>query len=225
MGYAEAANLAVNQTLVRSINTSIVALLPVGAILYVGAVQLGSGSLKDLALALFVGMAAGLYSSVFIATPLLAHMKAGETAVQQAERRARARQRAMADRYHAVPASPSGAPAGDARPAPRVRGRRAGRGTRRPAPRPQDAVGWHRPRTVRSRRAARPVATSPRASHARSGDRSERRRRSGARRPRPPGRRRPGLPRARRGLQGHQSAAGRPRRVHRRDRGPGRGRP
>ena len=114
MGYAEAANLAVNQTLVRSINTSIVALLPVGAILYVGAVQLGSGSLKDLALALFVGMAAGLYSSVFIATPLLAHMKSGETAVQQAERRAKARQRAQTDRYHAVPASPSGG----ARPAP-----------------------------------------------------------------------------------------------------------
>ena len=80
MTYAEAANLAVNQTLVRSINTSIVALIPVGAILYVGAVQLGNGSLKDLALALFVGMAAGTYSSIFIATPLLVHMKQGETA-------------------------------------------------------------------------------------------------------------------------------------------------
>ena len=68
--YAEPANLAVNQTLVRSINTSIVALLPVGAILYVGVVTLGSGALKDLALALFVGMAAGAYSSIFIATPL-----------------------------------------------------------------------------------------------------------------------------------------------------------
>ena len=75
MTYAEAANLAVNQTLVRSINTSIVALIPVGAILYVGVFQLGSGSLKDLALALFVGMAVGLYSSVFIATPLLVHLK------------------------------------------------------------------------------------------------------------------------------------------------------
>ena len=104
MGYAQAANLAINQTLVRSINTSIVALIPVGSILYVGAVQLGSGSLKDLALALFVGMAAGAYSSIFIATPLLAHMKAGETEVQQAERRAKARQRAMADRYSSVSA-------------------------------------------------------------------------------------------------------------------------
>ena len=73
--YAELANLAVNQTLVRSINTSIVALLPVGAILYVGVVTLGSGALKDLALALFVGMAAGAYSSIFIATPLAVQLK------------------------------------------------------------------------------------------------------------------------------------------------------
>src|SRR3954449_10508027 len=76
--FPEAANLAVNQTLVRSINTSVVALLPVGAILYVGAVQLGSGALKDLALALFVGMAAGAYSSIFIATPLLVQLKSTE---------------------------------------------------------------------------------------------------------------------------------------------------
>ncbi len=104
MTYPEAANLAVNQTLVRSINTSIVALIPVGAILYVGAVQLGTGSLKDLALALFVGMAAGTYSSVFIATPLLAHMKQGETANRQLEKRLAAKRRQLADdRYAAVP--------------------------------------------------------------------------------------------------------------------------
>ena len=86
--YAEAANLAVNQTLVRSINTSIVALIPVGCILYVGAFVLGSGSLKDLALALFVGMAAGVYSSIFIATPLLAHLKSNENEVAGREARA-----------------------------------------------------------------------------------------------------------------------------------------
>ncbi|HET8664017.1 MAG TPA: protein translocase subunit SecF [Nocardioides sp.] len=102
--YAEAANLAVNQTLVRSVNTSIVALIPVGAILYVGAFQLGSGSLKDLALALFVGMAAGAYSSIFIATPLLAHMKAREPDVQELEKRLKARRRHEADRYASVPA-------------------------------------------------------------------------------------------------------------------------
>jgi preprotein translocase subunit SecF len=104
MTYPEAANLAVNQTLVRSINTSIVALIPVGAILYVGAVQLGAGALKDLALALFVGMAAGTYSSIFIATPLLAHMKQGETANKQLEKRLAAKRRHQADdRYASVP--------------------------------------------------------------------------------------------------------------------------
>jgi preprotein translocase subunit SecF len=101
--YASAANLALNQTLVRSINTSIVALIPVGAILYVGAVQLGSSSLKDLALSLFVGMAAGTYSSVFIATPLLVHLKSTESEVVLAERRAKARERRGADRYASVP--------------------------------------------------------------------------------------------------------------------------
>ncbi len=102
--YAKAANLAVNQTLVRSINTSIVALIPVGAILYVGAVQLGASTLKDLALALFVGMAAGAYSSIFIATPLVVQLKAGETDVVQAEKRDKARQKKLeADRYASVP--------------------------------------------------------------------------------------------------------------------------
>jgi preprotein translocase subunit SecF len=72
--YSQAANLAVNQTLVRSINTSIVALLPVAAILFVGAGLLGAGTLKDLSLALFVGIAAGTYSSIFIATPFLAQL-------------------------------------------------------------------------------------------------------------------------------------------------------
>jgi len=101
--YAKAANLAVNQTLVRSINTSLVALIPVGAILYVSAVQLGASSLKDLALALFVGMAAGAYSSIFIATPLLVHLKSSESEVVLAERRAKARERRNADRYASVP--------------------------------------------------------------------------------------------------------------------------
>lgn len=68
--YAQAVNLAVNQTLVRSINTTVVALLPVGAILFVGALLLGAGTLTDIALALFVGMLAGAYSSVFLAPAL-----------------------------------------------------------------------------------------------------------------------------------------------------------
>ncbi len=101
--YAELANLAVNQTLVRSINTSIVALLPVGAILYVSVTTLGSGSLKDLSLALFVGMAAGAYSSIFIATPLAVQLKSGEKEITQQDARARARARRDADRYADVP--------------------------------------------------------------------------------------------------------------------------
>ncbi len=101
--YSELANLAVNQTLVRSINTSIVALLPVGAILYVGVVSLGTGSLKDLALALFVGMAAGAYSSIFIATPLAVQLKANEKEITQQDARAKARSRRSVDRYADVP--------------------------------------------------------------------------------------------------------------------------
>ncbi|HET8604092.1 MAG TPA: protein translocase subunit SecF [Marmoricola sp.] len=102
--YADLANLAVNQTLVRSINTSIVALLPVAALLYCGAFVLGSGDLKDLALALFVGMIAGAYSSIFIATPLLAQMKMHEKEVSEQAARAKARARRDADRYADVPA-------------------------------------------------------------------------------------------------------------------------
>ena len=102
--YAEAANLAINQTLVRSINTSIVALLPVGALLYVGIFSLGSGALKDLALALFVGMAAGAYSSIFIATPLVVQLKELEPGVRAGDARAmRHRSRKDVDRYASVP--------------------------------------------------------------------------------------------------------------------------
>ncbi|GAA4824884.1 protein translocase subunit SecF [Nocardioides caeni] len=101
--YADAANLAVNQTLVRSINTGIVALIPLGTILYFTGVQLGASSLKDLALVQFVGMAVGVYSSVVLAPRILVHMKMRETEVQLQARRARAKQRALADRYAAVP--------------------------------------------------------------------------------------------------------------------------
>jgi len=85
--YAEQANLAVNQTLVRSINTSITALLPVGAILAVSTIVLGSGPLKDLSLALFVGMAAGAFSSIFIATPLAVQLKERDELVKQHTKR------------------------------------------------------------------------------------------------------------------------------------------
>src|SRR5437763_14046016 len=69
MTYTQAANLAVNQTLVRSLNTSIIALLPVAGLLFVGAGLLGAGSLTDLARALLIGLATGPYSSILIAPP------------------------------------------------------------------------------------------------------------------------------------------------------------
>jgi preprotein translocase subunit SecF len=91
MTYSEAANLAVNQTLVRSINTSIVGLLPVASLLFVGAYVLGAGTLKDLALALFVGIGVGTYSSIFVATPVLAQLKEREPAMQALAKRVQAR--------------------------------------------------------------------------------------------------------------------------------------
>jgi preprotein translocase subunit SecF len=71
-------NLAINQTLVRSVNTSVVAVLPVGSILFIGAAILGAGTLRDIALALFIGIIAGTYSSVFIAGPLYVTLRERE---------------------------------------------------------------------------------------------------------------------------------------------------
>jgi len=85
--YSAAANLAVNQTLVRSFNTSLIALLPVASILFVGAGLLGAGTLKDLSLALFVGLATGTYSSIFIATPMLAQLREREPAMRALAKR------------------------------------------------------------------------------------------------------------------------------------------
>jgi preprotein translocase subunit SecF len=76
--YSQAANQALNQTLVRSINTSLIALLPVAAILVVATTVLAPGELRDLSLVLFVGMLSGTYSSICIATPVLADLKERE---------------------------------------------------------------------------------------------------------------------------------------------------
>ena len=89
--YSEAANLAVNQTLMRSINTSLIALLPVAGLLFVGAGLLGAGTLKDLALVLFVGLATGAYSSIFLATPILCDLKEREPAYVALRKRVEAR--------------------------------------------------------------------------------------------------------------------------------------
>jgi len=94
--YAEAANLAVNQTLMRSINTSLISLLPVGGLLFVGAGLLGVGTLKDLALVLFVGLAAGAYSSLFLATPWLVDLKEREPRYAALKQRVLAKRAAVA---------------------------------------------------------------------------------------------------------------------------------
>ncbi|MEA4943098.1 MAG: protein translocase subunit SecF [Propionicimonas sp.] len=94
--YSQQANLAVNQVLIRSLNTTIIGVLPVAALLVTGAFVLGTGPLKDLGLALFVGMIAGAYSSIFIASPLLADMREAEPAMK--EHRARLERRAARNR-------------------------------------------------------------------------------------------------------------------------------
>jgi preprotein translocase subunit SecF len=92
--YAEAANLAVNQTLMRSINTSLIAVLPVLSLLVVGVGLLGVGTLKDLALVQMVGITAGAMSSIFLATPLVVDLTMGRPAYrQQAERVAARREK------------------------------------------------------------------------------------------------------------------------------------
>ena len=96
MTYDEAANLAVNQTVVRSINTSLTSLLPVLAIIIVGAGLLGAGTLLDLAVALAVGMAAGTYSSIFIATPVLAQLKRQQPEMKALAARVQARRKQAA---------------------------------------------------------------------------------------------------------------------------------
>lgn len=76
--FAEKVNLAVNQTLVRSINTTIVGVLPVAAILFIGAYFLGAGTLRDISLSIFIGMLVGTYSTIFIAAPLYSQLREKE---------------------------------------------------------------------------------------------------------------------------------------------------
>lgn len=81
--FAEQINLAVNQTLVRSINTAIVGVLPVGAILFIGAFILGAGTLQDLSLSLFVGILVGMFGTLFVSAPLYASLRLGEAQIRE----------------------------------------------------------------------------------------------------------------------------------------------
>lgn len=137
--YSEIANRSLNGTLVRSINTTVVALLPVAGLLFIGGGFLGAGMLNDISLALFVGLAAGAYSSIFIATPLVADLKERDPAMQALKKRVLAKRAAAAkgepsdmdddtlQPQDGAPA-PAGAVAGGRRaPAPRGRGRPPGK--------------------------------------------------------------------------------------------------
>jgi preprotein translocase subunit SecF len=110
--YTDIVNLSMNQVLMRSINTSLTSLLPVGSLLFVGSLVLGADTLQEFALALFIGMAVGTYSSIYVASPLLALWKERETEWERARVRA-ARRRgdagaAVADQVTATvtPATP-----------------------------------------------------------------------------------------------------------------------
>ncbi|MHA7176421.1 protein translocase subunit SecF [Arthrobacter sp. Sr24] len=100
--FGEEVNLAVNQTLVRSINTTMVAVLPVGSILFIGALLLGAGTLRDLSLALFIGIIVSTFSTIFVAAPMYAWLREREPdLVKQAkkvhQRRAHEAQRDAAE--------------------------------------------------------------------------------------------------------------------------------
>jgi preprotein translocase subunit SecF len=92
--YTEVVNKAMNEVLMRSINTSLTSLLPVGSLLFVGSYLLGASTLREFALALFVGIAAGTYSSIFVASPLLAVWKEQEDYWEHHRRRLEGRREA-----------------------------------------------------------------------------------------------------------------------------------
>jgi preprotein translocase subunit SecF len=102
--YSELANRSLNQTLVRSINTTVVALLPVAGLLFVGGGLLGAGTLNDIALSLFIGLAAGAYSSIFIATPLVAGLKERDPAMKALKKRVLAKRASEAAKVRAAEA-------------------------------------------------------------------------------------------------------------------------
>ncbi len=77
--FSERVNLAINQTLIRSINTTVVAILPVASILFIGAIVFGAGTLRDISLALFIGMLVGTYSTIFIAAPFYSQLREKES--------------------------------------------------------------------------------------------------------------------------------------------------
>ncbi len=115
--YTEIVNLSMNQVLMRSINTSLTSLLPVGSLLLVGFLALGAETLKEFALALFIGIAVGTYSSIYVAAPLLARWKVKEPEWERRERKAAKRGGSSREKASAEPVEEA-APAPKAAPAP-----------------------------------------------------------------------------------------------------------
>jgi preprotein translocase subunit SecF len=133
--YSDIANRSINGTLVRSVNTTVVALLPVAGLLFIGGGFLGAGTLNDISLSLFVGLAAGAYSSIFIATPLVADLKEREPAMKALTKRVMAK-RAQAAEGDLVDARSGAGDAEDAAPAgvgPRSQPASRSRGRGRPS--------------------------------------------------------------------------------------------
>ncbi len=133
--YSQATNLAVNQTMMRSLNTSLASLLPILGLLLVGSYLLGAETLKDLALALFVGVAAGAYSSIFIAPPIVAMWKEKEP--RYAQLRARVERLAAQGPGAERPERPARTGAGSTRSAAGSAAARDGRSRRAPVPPPE----------------------------------------------------------------------------------------
>ena len=104
-----AIDLSLNQVLMRSVNTSLVVLLPILSLLL-----FGGDTLKDFAFAMFIGMAIGAYSSIFLAAPILAVLKRREQRFRQLEQKLTDRERVVAKRAAAVPATTPGAATGEA---------------------------------------------------------------------------------------------------------------
>ena len=140
--YSDTVNLSMNQVLMRSLNTSVVAILPILSVLVLGAFVLGATTLKDFGLALLVGLLTGAYSSIYIASPVLAILKEREP------RYSSIRQRVLARGGPGVPLSPAAAagglavPSGDGevlRPGAAARPRAGGGPSpaKRPPPRPR----------------------------------------------------------------------------------------
>ncbi|MER8085203.1 protein translocase subunit SecF [Streptomyces sp. NPDC058316] len=136
--YGEIANRSINGTLVRSINTTVVALLPVAGLLFIGGGVLGAGMLNDISLSLFVGLAAGAYSSIFIATPLVADLKGRDPQMKALKKRVLAKRAAAAAKGESaederpedgLPAgtAPAAAVVGQRQQPPRGRGRTPGK--------------------------------------------------------------------------------------------------